>query len=295
MQKTIVKGNPLNFNVGIQRWYIKELLKLVDKLTDSALKEISPLFREYKDQITFSQDASIQSQPSISSQARIRLNALRKEYEKKFNKQGATLAKKMLKKTNRYARTAFWSSIQTMVNKEVGQNTFTMSGSIISPEKEEAIKALLFDNVSYITSIQSEYFKQITGAVSRSIQAGLGITHIEKELMKYKGMTKRRARNIAEDQTRKAYNSINLRNMQETGVQEAEWLHSGGSQRPRDYHRTKWDGRSGLKDGRPNGLNGFIFRLDNPPVINLDTGRRGYPGDEPYCHCRMRPIIRFEV
>ena len=80
MQKTIVKGNPLNFNVGIQRWYIKELLKLVDKLTDSVLKEISPLFREYKDQITFSQDASIQSQPSISSQARIRLNALRKEY-----------------------------------------------------------------------------------------------------------------------------------------------------------------------------------------------------------------------
>lgn len=294
MQKTIIKGQPLNFNVGIKRWYIKELLKLVDKLTDSVLKEISPLFREYKDQITFSQDASVQSQPSISSQARIRLNALRKEYEKRFNKQGTILAKKMLKKTNRYSKTAFWSSIQAMVNKEAGQSTFTMSGSIISPEKEEAVKALLFDNVSYITSIQSEYFKQITGAVSRSIQAGLGITHIEKELMKYKGMTKRRARNIAEDQTRKAYNSINLRNMQETGVQEAEWLHSGGSQSPRNYHKTRWDGKSGLNGDKPNGLNGYIFRIDRGAPAEDGNGYI-YPGQEPYCHCRMRPIIKFEV
>ena len=29
-QRNILKGKPLNFNVGIQKWYVKELLKLVD-------------------------------------------------------------------------------------------------------------------------------------------------------------------------------------------------------------------------------------------------------------------------
>ena len=28
--QNIIKGKPLNFNVGIQKWYVKELLKLVD-------------------------------------------------------------------------------------------------------------------------------------------------------------------------------------------------------------------------------------------------------------------------
>ena len=127
----------------------------------------------------------------------------------------------------------------------------------------------------------------------RSITSGKGVTFIEEELLKYKGMTKRRARNIALDQTRKAYNDINLRNMQDAGVKKAEWIHSGGSQKPRTYHMERWDGVSGIDNGEPNGLNGFIFYLDRPPVIDKRTGERGYPAQLPYCHCRMIPIIEF--
>ncbi len=32
-QRNIIKDKPLNFNVGLQKWYVKELLKLVDDLT----------------------------------------------------------------------------------------------------------------------------------------------------------------------------------------------------------------------------------------------------------------------
>lgn len=289
-KQNIIKGKPLNFNVGLQRWYIRMLDELVESLTKEVYREIKPMYKENKEQITFTEDES------ISSQSRIRLNALRKKYEKIFGEKGSQLARKMVSKTNRYANSTFWTMLNDMIKQDSdGKASFVMKGSAISPEKEEVIKALIFENVSLIKSLQSEYFTQITGAVSRSIQAGLGVTHIEKELAKYKGMTKRRARNIALDQTRKAYNSINLRNMQEANVQKAEWLHSGGSKEPRSYHMTKWDGVSGLSDGVPNGLNGFIFRLDDPPVINKKTGRRGYPGDEPFCHCRMRAVIEFDT
>ncbi len=61
-----ITGQPLNFNAGIQKWYEKQLLKLVDELTKDVLNEIRPLYKEYKEQITF--DAS------ISSQARMTIN-----------------------------------------------------------------------------------------------------------------------------------------------------------------------------------------------------------------------------
>ena len=273
----IIKGKPLNFNVGIQRWYEKELLKLVDELTKEAYKEIKPLYKEYKEQITFTQDAS------ISSQMRIALNSLRTFFEKKFKEKGKKFAESMVKKTNRYATKTFMQVMADMFNMEKVKEAggFVMSGSIVSPEKEEVIKALVYENVSLIKSVQDRYFEQITGAVMRSIENGEGVTYIEKELMKYKGMTKRRARNIALDQTRKAYNSINRRNMQETGVKKFEWLHSGGGKDPRPYHRDV--------------LNGNVYDVDTGAPNDADDPAFIFPGQLPNCKCRMKPVIEFEL
>lgn len=291
-QRNIIKGKPLNFNVGLQRWYVRELTKLVDDLTKVVYKELKPLYKEYQDQIKYTTDAS------ITSQARIKINSLRDLFERKFKDRGTKFAERMVRKTNRFANTTFWAMMNEMFKKQEDVKNaggFLLKGSAVTPEKEEVIKALVYENVSLITNIQTHYFEQITGAVMRSIESGLGVSHIEDELLKYKGMTKRRAKNVAIDQTRKAYNSINYRNMQDAGIKKCEWVHSGGSQRPRDYHKTKWDGVSGLKDGRPNGLNGFIFRLDQLPVIDLKTGQRGKPGDLPYCHCRMAAVVEFDL
>ncbi len=41
--RNVIKGKPLNFNVGIQRWYVKELANLVDELTKDVYREIKPL------------------------------------------------------------------------------------------------------------------------------------------------------------------------------------------------------------------------------------------------------------
>lgn len=277
--RNIIKGQPLNFNAGIEKWYIKELVKLVDDLTKEVIKEIKPLYKEYKDQITFTQDAS------ISSQMRMTLNKLREIFEKKFNDRGKKLAERMARKTNRYANTTFLQMMNKMFKGEEEikkTGGFVMSGSIITPEKEEVMKALIYENTTLITNIQTRYFEQITGAVMRSITNGLGVGHIEEELNKYRGMTKRRARNIALDQTRKAYNSINMRNMQDAGIKRFEWVHSGGSQRPRKYHKDV--------------LNGQVFDLDRgapnesgqePPFI--------YPGQLPYCRCRMAAVVEFDL
>lgn len=51
-QCNILKGKPLNFNVGLQKWYVKELVKLVDDLTQEVYEQIKPLYKEYKYQVT---------------------------------------------------------------------------------------------------------------------------------------------------------------------------------------------------------------------------------------------------
>lgn len=273
--KNIIKGKPLNFNVGLQRWYVRELTKLVDDLTKAVYNEIKPLYKEYKEQITFTEDAS------ISSQARIKLNSLRDVFEKKFKDKGKAFAERMVRKTNRYSNSTFWRMMNEMLKGEEEikkAGGFLLKGSIITSEKEEVMKALIYDNTTLITNLQTRYFEQITGAVMRSIQAGKGVSSVEEELLKYRGMTKRRAKNIAIDQTRKAYNSINLRNMQEAGIKKFEWVHSGGSQKPRPYHK--------------NVLNGQIFDLDKG-APSEDGKRYIYPGEEPYCHCRMAAVVEF--
>ena len=63
-----------------------------------------------------------------------------------------------------------------------------------------------------------------------------------------------------------------------------------GETNPRQYHLRQWNGKSGKRNGRPNGLNGYEFDIDKPPVINLKTKERGYPGQMINCHCRLVPI-----
>ena len=120
--------------------------------------------------------------------------------------------------------------------------------------------------------------------ISRAILGGQGVESITKHLEHYEGVTHRRAKNIARDQTHKTYEALSMRRAKTLGFTHFEWIHSGGSQQPRSYHMRE----------HPSGLNHGIFRIDHPPVIDPNTGTRGFPGDLPNCHCTMRPVLKFE-
>jgi SPP1 gp7 family putative phage head morphogenesis protein len=99
-------------------------------------------------------------------------------------------------------------------------------------------------------------------------------------MQSHKEISMRRAKNIAYDQTRKAFNNINKARMDKLGIREFEWLHSGGSTHPRKLHQE---------------LSGKIFSLDDLPIIGTMYGEevRGIPGQLPNCRCKMLPVISF--
>lgn len=296
MSKRQITSNRLNYNAGIMSWYVKELKKLVKAMTDESFKELAGIYKDLGSQIELEISAPFKGEDarraeggttalddSISSQIRIALNKLQRKYGGKFDERSKELVKQLLKKTNRYSNMQINNALKDMLGDKA--KGFGLLGSAISPEKSEVMKALIFENVSLIRSISDEYFKQITGSVARSIEGGSSLKQLAKELKEYGAKTQRRADLIAQDQTRKAYTSINLRNFADCNIQKVKWLHSGGSREPREYHMKSW------LDG---GLNGLIFDIDNPPVIDLRTGERGYPGTAPYCRCVMQAVLDFE-
>jgi len=98
-------------------------------------------------------------------------------------------------------------------------------------------------------------------------------------LEQYEGQTHRRAKNIALDQTRKVYNSVNKGRMEALGIGKFMWHHSGGGAHPREDHID---------------MDGEIYSFEELPIIDPRSGERGIPGQAPNCRCTMSPVFSFE-
>lgn len=262
-----LKGGRLKYNVSDAKYYKKEIMALVKSMVRVVNREIekvvtTPAATEY-----FAQDAN------VASQARIVLNKLTREFDRIFTKKSAVLATRMVKRSKKSSRTALNASL-TKISDEL-----TISTNVITGELKTALKSAVSENVALIKSIGQEYLSKVERSVLFSITHGQGFPTIKKQLLKLGGMTERRAKNIALDQTRKTYNLINDSRMKKLGLNRFTWYHSGGGQKPRKDHIA---------------MNGKTYSLNFPPVIDKKTGERGIPGQAPNCGCTMGPVFSFE-
>lgn len=152
---------------------------------------------------------------------------------------------------------------------------------------EDAIE----DNVNLIKTIPSKYFDKIGKAVELRTVGKMSRGALVKRIKELGGVTQRRAELIADDQTAKVTERMMLARCRNAGIKRVMWLHSSISMHPRDYHKTRWDGHTGKYNGKPNGLNGYIFPIDKPPVIDRKTGERGYPAQLINCKCYLTPVL----
>lgn len=278
-REVVLKGTSLRYNAALQEKYVKALERLVKHMTIQTHKEIIKLFKDEISEDFFKQQEELAAMDaSLSSQARILMNALTRTFSQLFNSRASTLAQKMVEATSR-------TSVST-VHRSLEQLTggLSLKTSVVTAGQEEVATALIAENVSLIKSIPQEYFKNITGSVMRSITSGRGLADLVPDIQKYEGQTYRRAKNLALDQTRKAYNSINNQKLTELGVKQFEWGHSGGGLHPRESH---------IK------ISGMIFSFDpielekEQAAVGVPESDRGLPGYPINCKCILKPIIKF--
>ncbi len=271
LSPNIVHGAALNYNFAVQDRYSRALVSMVKQMTrqtESVLKRefATPHGKEY-----FAEDAN------ISSSSRIAISKLREKFTSMFAGKSKPLAKRMIDESAQANANAMTQNLKLLSNGlDIGRRVF-------EKPMEELVIASIAENVSLIKSIPQEYFTDIEGAVMRSITSGNGLADLVPFLKSHEGITVKRARLIAGDQSRKVYSNISAERMKAIKQTKYIWRHSSAAQEPRPLHA--------------HGLNGNIYDLNDPPVIQYAKGKqpevRGKPGDLINCMCFMQSIIDF--
>lgn len=153
--------------------------------------------------------------------------------------------------------------------QKINRNVFGIDIFINQPWLQDQLTLFATQNAQLIRSIPSEELLRVSGAVERGLQEGASFKTIAVDIEKSFGITRRRAKNIARDQTTKLNASLTKLRQQELGVESYEWQTSG-DERVRESHR-KNDGK--------------IFRWDSPPAAT------GHPGTDVNCRCVAIPIL----
>jgi uncharacterized protein with gpF-like domain len=177
-----VAGSPVAPNAGVEDWYMKELARLTAAISETALLEIEKLFRAEGQALGYSEDAS------LSSQARITMNSLRRSFARLFARKADDLADGMIRRASRANAAGVHASLKEL------SGGLAIKTNFISGKLGETLKAAVAENVGLIRSIPQEYLTRVEGAVMRSITTGNGLADLVPELRKLGDLTVTRAR-----------------------------------------------------------------------------------------------------
>lgn len=267
-----IKGSRLQLPAGVADRYRVKLQRLVDEMTATTRRELTALFKHEDVEAYFAHPMVAAMDISPASQARILTNALKDRFNQLFGHAAKPLAEQMVGGADDASKSALHSSLKEL------SGGLSLKTDIVSGPMREFMTGTIAQNVSLIKSISTEYMRDVQGEVLRSVTDGKGLADLVPFLEDREGITSRRARTIAFDQTHKAYNGLNKGRMQAVGIKAFEWVHSGGGQHPREMHIA---------------LSGKTFLFTKLPIIEED-GTRGIPGQAINCKCTMVPVVKFD-
>lgn len=268
----IARGVALNHPVTVERKYIRSIQRLVNAAIKATRAGVLKAFETPQASEFFAQDAS------LTSEINQNLDGLFSRLSAKTAVEAEKIARNMAEGANRSSRAGMAASLKEL------SGGVTLNPSNLGGDIPEILQASIEANAGLIVNITETYQAKVADAVNRSIMNGRGLADLIPFMREQTGVTKRHGKNVALDQTRKAFNALNVARMENVGLSKFQWVHSGGGQRPRKYHKDPW----------PEGLNGGIFDIHDPPIIDPKTGERGLPAHAINCKCRMLPLLVFD-
>lgn len=153
-----------------------------------------------------------------------------------------------------------------------------------TPELVDNLRLSVAANVSLIESIPEQYLTQVESIVLTNARAGGRPSVIAKQLVKQFGITEKRAKMIARDQTSKLTGDLNRVRQTAAGFPYFRWVDSG-DERVRDRHEFLTEHVTAYGKG--------IYRWDNPPLSS--EGVPIIPGSDYSCRCIAQPVSQEEV
>jgi uncharacterized protein with gpF-like domain len=249
------KLKPVRANAGLRQRYQKQLLALIDDMSASIIYWLQAQYREAPP--VTAMDAT------PSQEMKKRFDDLRRRWLKRFDKAGPKIAKAYLKSQQQAT-----DRVMQQALRDIG---FTVKFKMTEGVRD-AFNASLSENVGLIRNLADQQLSQVQGAFSRAYAQGKGLDVMVADLMRIGGVTRRRAANIALDQSNKANAVVERARRLEMGIEEAEWRHSGAGKHPRVEHQR---------------ATGRVYKVREGCPIKNEKGQVEFinPGEKPFCRC----------
>lgn len=281
----MITSKPLAKPIAIEDKYCRELQSLVQTMVKDFSVLLS-IFAKKRSQIAMD---SVNDK-WLSKEIHERMKKLGAKWEKRFSEYAEqhteAYVRKLLKMTD--------MQLKMILDNFFSPERLVSFSQVIPVPLRQSMAAHIFENVVLIKSIPEQFLTRIAFAVNKSISGAGSLQQLKDDIVKLEVVTKKRAALIAIDQTRKIYSNLTVRRFDQLGIKKMKWVHSGAGKHPRDLHMTKFNGDYS-RYPRVNGLNGLIFPIDNPPVIQLARGNqpevRGYAADLINCRCVNVAVI----
>lgn len=253
---------PVHPNLGIEAAYRKRLDSLIEAMHRSVVYWLRASYRA--------------NEPRILALDETPADALRRSMRK--------LSSRWLKKFDDAAEAlADYFTLSVEKRSSAALKKILRDGGMsvefkMTPVMRDVVDATVHANVSLIRSLPAKYFLEIEGIVMRSVQTGRDLGQLADDLQQRLGVTKRRAALIARDQNNKATAAFNRVRLQEVGITECIWVHSGAGREPRPTHQ-----KAGRERTRFSVSKGWY----DPAVKQFIQ-----PGELISCRCTCRPVVK---
>lgn len=252
--------------IGIQ--YNAKLQRLVKQVKADISKEIMPLVRQLAPEYT--QDAVA----TTDAWSDLITNAMSFLFAKWQNERVSAGAQRI---ASEFVQASVKKSERDM-KKSVGIDVFSGSKTM-----QDYLHASAQQNAQLIKSIPAKYLEEVQTLVMGNMRSGMRPGYIEKALQEQFGVTQRRAKMIARDQTSKIQGELNRKQQQGAGFTHFRWLTSHDSRVRHDHdvfeHRVTKYGK------------GVYLWSDLP----LEKGVPVSPGSPINCRCTAIPVSEREV
>ena len=174
----------------------------------------------------------------------------------------------------KYSKTIQW--IDDDWNKAL--KGITVSPKLTDEEQNSISLEYSHDLSKYIKGWTEETILELRQDVQGMVYAGQRPDAIAKLIQNKYGQSVRKARFLAHQETSLLMSSFHRSRMKSIGVKLWRWM-TVGDERVRHDHRI---------------LDGKVFPIDEPPVVDLRTGERAYAGQPFGCRCQMIALLGDE-
>ena len=267
---------PMRLNEGVRIAYVNQMVNLFKPYLIEAQNYVRKL----------DNDGTLDETPM---QVRIKLEKLKKEFQKALNTKGREYTLRMYLALLKSNDAAFRAAIKNIMINSSNPNLIGAIGILrdlnaglgkrrknLSSEEKKTINFEINTMMAYMSAILGEFVAKVTFFIGQSI-FDKGDSNILKKVVDAASKAIKQAVMVSNDQLHKLNQHNVVQYMMEHNIYKFIWEHTNSSERFREYHKYVLDGET--------------FDIRNPPVIDPKTGVRGFPGDLAFCKCAIVPII----